>query len=299
MTPASDSLSFANRIHGTTRVLAVIGHPVAHSFSPAMQNAALAARGLDLCYVAFDVNPEAVGDAVRAVCALKMSGMNVTVPHKEAVIPFLDELSEEASRVGAVNTIQNVDGRLIGHNTDVYGILAALRETAGLATLPSTVAILGASGAARGVTYAVCSRPEVATVRLFNRTPEKAESLAREMSAWTAATLEAHPLTPDALREGLADAGLLINATSVGMHPYSDASPVPDGVGLHPGLVTYDIVFNPPVTRLMRQARAAGGRAYCGADMLVHQGARAFEIWTGLTPSIEVMKSVFTPAPEG
>jgi shikimate dehydrogenase len=256
-----------------------------------MQNAAIDALGLNLRYVAFHVRPEEVGAAVASVRALNLLGMNVTLPHKEAVIPFLDEVSEEARRVGAVNTIHHRDGRLVGHNTDVYGILESLKETAGLDPLPGRVAVLGASGAARGVVYGLGSKKEVRLVRIFNRTEEKAERLAREMSAWTSATMQSRPMTPESLKEGLADIDLLINATSVGMHPREDESPVGDGAALHPGMVVYDIVFNPLETRLIRQAREAGAEGVGGIEMLLYQGARSFEIWTGVRPPIEAMKA--------
>jgi shikimate dehydrogenase len=278
-------------VNGSTQILAVIGHPVAHSFSPQMQNAAITALGLNLCYVAFRVRPEEVGAAVAGMRALNLLGLNVTVPHKEAVLPHLDEISEEARRVGAVNTIHHKEGRLIGYNTDVYGILTSLKETAGLDPLPERVAVLGASGAARGVVYGLCARKEVREIRIFNRTAEKAENLAREMQAWTGAKLTGSPLTGAALKEGLADAGLLVNTTSVGMSPRPDESPVGDGGCLHPDLVVYDIVFNPLETLLVKQARAAGAQGFGGIEMLLYQGARAFEIWTGAYPPIEAMKA--------
>jgi shikimate dehydrogenase len=278
-------------INGSTSILAVIGHPVAHSFSPQMQNAAIRALGLNLCYVAFHVRPEDVGAAIQGMRALNLLGLNVTVPHKEAVIPYLDHLSEEAQRVGAVNTIHQVKGELFGYNTDVYGILTSLKETAGLDPLPETVAVLGASGAARGVVYGLGTKPEVRTIRIFNRTLEKAENLANEMSRWTNARLEAYRLNDPALHEGLRDVGLLINTTSVGMHPNVEDSPVGESAALHPGLVVYDIVFNPLETKLIRQAREQGARGVGGIEMLVYQGARAFEIWTGIYPDVEVMKA--------
>jgi shikimate dehydrogenase len=278
-------------INGSTQVLAVIGHPVAHSFSPQMHNAAIRALGMNLCYVAFHVRPDEVGAALNGLRASNLLGLNVTVPHKEAVLPYLDEISEEAQHVGAVNTIHHIGGRLIGYNTDVYGILTSLRETSGLQTLPETVAVLGASGAARGVVYGLCTQSEVREIRIFNRTVEKAENLAQEMSRYTEARLEGLPLDDEALRNGLADAGLLINTTSVGMHPHPEESPVGNGQSLHPGLVVYDIVFNPLDTLLMKQARAAGAKAVGGIEMLVYQGAKSFEIWTGTYPPVEVMKS--------
>lgn len=278
-------------LQSSTRVLGVIGHPVEHSFSPLMQNAAIEALGLNLCYVAFRVKPEEVGQAIHGMKALNLLGLNVTVPHKEAVIPYLDEVSEDARRVGAVNTIHHVDGVLKGYNTDVYGILTSLKETAGLAPLPPTVAVLGASGAARGVVYGLCTRPEVERILIFNRTPDKATALAHEMGRWSHARLEGCPLEESTLRARLNEARLLINATSVGMHPHFEESPVGDGSALHAGMTVYDIVFNPLETKLIRQARAAGAKGVGGIEMLVYQGAKSFEIWTGVYPPVDIMKA--------
>jgi len=264
-----------------------------------MHNAAISALGLDLCYVAFDVAPEGVGSAIQGMRALGILGMNVTVPHKQAVIPFLDELSDEARAVGAVNTIRNCGGKLSGFNTDVYGILTALRDTAGLDPLPARVAVLGASGAARAVVYALASAREVRCVTVFNRTVRKAEDLAREMSAATGTPVAGRPLTIEALREELPECGLLVNATSVGMHPDVEASPLPDPSVLHPDLVVYDAVFNPSETMLMRQAFSVGCRAYNGLDMLLHQGARSFEIWTGISAPVDVMREALYEASAG
>jgi shikimate dehydrogenase len=276
-------------IRSTTGVLCVIGHPIAHSLSPQMHNAAIAALGMDLCYVAFDVPPEKLGCALQGMRGLGILGMNVTVPHKQAVVEHIDEVSEEARLVGAVNTVKNEDGRLVGFNTDVYGILKSL-EDAGLCVLPKRVAVLGASGAARGVVYALASRPEVECVFVFNRTLQKAEEMSAVLAEATGKRICALPLEDAHLREHLGECGLLVNATSVGMHPNVDASPLPDASVLHPGLVVYDAVFNPRTTKLLQQAVERGCKAVSGIGMLVHQGAKSFEIWTGVKPPVDVMK---------
>lgn len=276
-------------ISGATAILGVIGHPVAHSFSPAMHNAAIAALGVDYCYVAFHVLPERVGEALRGMRALGVRGLNVTIPHKLAVMEHLSAISEEARAVGAVNTICcESDGRLAGHNTDVYGILTALRVSAGLERLPANVVVLGAGGAGRAVVYGLGVSQDVERITILNRTVERAERLADDMAGITGKRIEAGP--PSGQRRAFRDAGLIVNVTPLGMHPNVDGSPVDDPSALHPGLTVYDTVFNPLETALMRQARAAGARAFGGLDMLVFQGARSFEIWTGLKPSPEVMK---------
>ena len=276
-------------ISGRTGVLGVIGHPVSHSGSPAMHNAALAAAGLDYVYVAFPVPPEGAAHVGRAMRHLGIRGLNVTVPHKQAVLPGLDEVAPEARAIGAVNTIDHRDGRLVGHNTDAYGVLASLRE-GGLERLPPKVALLGAGGAAQAVLYALLSRPEVEEVLLLNRTVSRAEALAESLDV--GGRVRAAPLAETAC---VREAGLVINATSIGMEPEAGVSPLGGGSVLHDRMVVLDIVYKPLRTLLLRQAAAAGARALDGLGMLVHQGARAFEIWTGARPPVDVMRRAIEP----
>lgn len=276
-------------ISGRTGVLGVIGHPVAHSASPAMHNAALAATGLDYVYVAFPVPPEGAAHVGGAMRHLGVRGLNVTVPHKQAVIPGLDEVAPEARAIGAVNTIDHRDGRLVGHNTDAYGVLASLRE-GGLERLPPKVALLGAGGAAKAVLHALLCRGEVEEVILLNRTLSRAESLAEAMDDGRRVRV-----APLAETGSVREAGLVINATSIGMEPEAGVSPLGDGSVLHDGMVVLDIVYKPLRTRLLEQARAAGARALDGLGMLVHQGARSFEIWTGVQPPVDAMRRAIEP----
>ena len=210
-------------ISGTTRVLGVIGDPVAHTASPAMHNAALRALNLDYAYAAFRVAPAALPQALAGMRALGMVGLNVTVPHKQAVMAHLDEISAEAQSIGAVNTIANRDGRLVGYNTDAFGIVQSLKADGGLDPLPPKVALLGAGGAARAVLYALLARDEVEEVLLLNRTVEKAAALAGDLDS-------AGKVRVGSLAETgpIGVAGLLINATALGMHPREDVSPLAD-----------------------------------------------------------------------
>lgn len=274
-------------ISGRTQILGVIGHPVEHTSSPAMHNAALRALDLDYVYAAFHVDPDHLGEAVAGMRALEIKGLNVTVPHKLAAMEFLDEIAEEARVIGAVNTIANRSGQLSGYNTDAFGAMETLHREGGLEELPSQVALLGAGGAARAILYALLQRPEVEKIALLNRTVERAESLALELDP-EGGRVEVGRLDPRTGAE-IRDADLLINSTSVGMHPHKDTSPLERGTCLRPGMLVLDIVYKPLRTRLMEQAEAAGGRALNGLGMLVHQGARSFEIWTGEKPPVEVM----------
>jgi shikimate dehydrogenase len=275
-------------ISGKTRVLGVIGHPVEHTCSPAMHNAALAALELDWVYVAFHVLPEKLESAIAGMRGLGITGLNVTVPHKQAVMALLDEVSAPARAIGAVNTIICDKGRLTGHNTDAVGLLESLRHDAGMDRLPAVVALLGAGGAARAILYAVLQRPEVEQVLVLNRTVEKAESLAADLDH------RGKAVVARLNREGctlLREAGLVINSTSVGMHPRQNNSPLADPDCLHAGMWVMDIVYNPLRTRLMQQAEAAGAQTLNGLGMLVYQGVRAFELWTGKRPPVETMRA--------
>jgi shikimate dehydrogenase len=273
-------------ISGKTRLVGVIGWPVAHSMSPAMHNAAFAALDLDWCYVALPVEPERVGEAVRGLPALGFAGANVTVPHKQTVMAYLDRVSPAAQAIGAVNTIAIRAGRLLGDNTDWLGFLVSLREE-GVEPASRRCAVLGAGGAARAVVYALASVG--ATVAVYNRTATRAESLVGDLAAsLPGAALRTRPLA--ALGEIGAEAELLVNTTSVGMWPETGASPWPAALPLSPHLTVCDLVYNPPQTLLLAQAQAAGARAIGGLGMLVQQGAAAFEIWTGCRPPAEVMR---------
>ena len=268
----------------------MIGDPIAHSFSPDMHNAAIDALGIDYCYVAFHVLPDRVGEAVNGLRGFGILGLNVTIPHKLAVMEHVDQISEEALAVGAVNTIHNEEGNLTGHNTDVYGVTTAIERVAGLSRFPEACVVLGAGGAARAVTYALGRRDEVKRVTILNRTVERAESLAVDMEKITGKQIVPAALDRASEKKAFDDAGLVVNTTSLGMYPNADPSPLVNEDAIRPDLVLYDTVFNPLETTLMRQFKAKGAPAYGGLDMLVYQGARSFEIWTGTEPPTDVMK---------
>ena len=274
-------------INGKTKLVGLIGWPVEHSLSPAMHNAAFAELDLNWCYVPLPVARGRLEEAVRGLVALGFAGANVTAPHKEAVMAHLDEVAPGARAIGAVNTIVVREGRTIGHNTDWRGFLAALRE-GGFSPEGKRAVVLGAGGAARAVVYALAHAGS--EVAILNRTPQRAEALVQALSfSFPSASLAAFPLTAKALREQVAEADLLVNATPLGMWPEVDRSPWPEGLAFPGHLAVFDLVYNPPQTRLLQQAAAAGARAIGGLGMLVHQGAAAFRLWTGLEPPVEAM----------
>ncbi len=270
-------------ITGVTRILGVIGDPIGHTSSPAMHNAAIAALGLDYAYVAFHVRPDELGQAIEGMRALQIAGLNVTVPHKQGVMAHLDEVSAEAVAIGAVNTVVNCQGRLVGYNTDAFGILESLKRDGGVERLPAQVALLGAGGAARAILYALLQCEEVERVLLLNRTCSKAESLAEDLDRSGRVIVEGMNAS------SVAEVDLLINSTSVGMYPHVEASPLADASVLNADMLVADIVYKPLKTRLMMQAEAVGARAFNGLGMLAWQGARSFELWTGSAPPVDAM----------
>jgi shikimate dehydrogenase len=274
-------------ITGKTRLLGVYGRPIGHSLSPAMQNAALAELGLDYLYLAFDVDPLRLETAVQAIRAIGIAGVNVTIPHKENVIAFLDEVSPESRLIGSVNTISNRDGRLLGESTDGRGFLQAF-DAAGVAVEGKRAVVIGAGGSAVAVVYALVTSG--ASVTVANRTQKRGEELARRINdATSSGSVHAMPLTPESLKEAVESADILVNCTSVGMWPETDATPCPRDF-LHSGLFVYDLIYNPLRTRLIRDAEIAGATAINGLKMLVYQGAVSFKVWTGQEPPIEVME---------
>jgi len=279
-------------LSGHTQVVGVIGWPIAHSVSPAMHDAAFEALGLDWCYVPFPVPPARLGEAIAGARALGVRGLNATIPHKQALLSLVDDLTPAARAIGAVNTIAVRGERLLGHNTDAGGFLRALRE-AGFAPEGCRALVLGAGGAARAVVYALLSVG--GRVTLLNRTLERAAALAHEFAGlFPRDTLTAGVLDAATLGQvGITD-GLIVNATSLGMWPAVDTSPWPEEARLSGSAFVFDLVYNPRTTRLMRQAQAAGARAVDGLGMLVHQGAEAFALWTGVEPPVEVMYAACT-----
>lgn len=267
--------------------LALLGYPLSHSLSPAMHNAALAEVGLsDWRYEAMPVEPGRLAKAVAIIRGEDYAGANVTVPHKEAIIPFLDGLTPVVEAIGAVNTLVKQNGRLIGHNTDAAGLLADLYEhDVHISHRP--VMILGAGGAARAA-VAACAGVG-AQVRVVARRREQAQSLLLQFSN-PQSPIELYDWTSLGFIQASDDCALILNATPLGMMPNADASPWLDGTPFPPGAFVYDLVYNPSETRLIQQARAAGLRAATGLGMLVEQGALAFELWTGKPAPRDVMR---------
>jgi shikimate dehydrogenase len=274
-------------ILGTTRLIALLGDPVAHSLSPAMHNQAFEQYGLDFAYVPLRVPAEGVKTAVEALRVFNFRGANVTLPHKQAVIPYLDEVTESSRVIGAVNTILNQDGRLIGTTTDPEGFLECYREN-GHSFIGQSVAILGNGGSARTIAYSLLMHDRPSQVFLVGRDLRKSRQLASEIS--DRLDLRGGTALPAPEAVDLADYAsvrdriqVVVNTTPVGMHPNVEASPL-EARDLLPGQVIYDIVYAPERTRLLRDAEVRGLKTVGGLGMLVHQGRASFEFWTGIKP---------------
>jgi shikimate dehydrogenase len=274
---------------GKTSLVGLIGWPVAHSLSPPMHNAAFAALGLDWAYVPLPVRPDDVEQALKGLAALNFVGANVTVPHKQAVMRYMDELSEAARITGAVNTIHLQNGKFYGYNTDAIGFLNSLKE-ANCDPKGMRVAVLGAGGAARAVVFAL-ARGGADAVVVLNRTAERGAFLVDDLAAaFPGSSLRFEALTPESVAVLDNTVDLVINSTSVGMHPHIEASPWPADVAMPARIIFCDLVYNPLETVFLARARAAGATTIDGLGMLVHQGAYAFEKWTGQPAPTEVMR---------
>lgn len=267
-------------IDAGTQLCGIALHPAGHTRSPAMHNAAFAALGIDAAYLAFDVLPEDLPSAISGIRALGIRQLAISIPHKRAVIALLDAVDETAQQIGAVNTVTRRGAKLVGSNTDWLGAVRAIESVTGLADTRTVV--LGAGGAARAVVYGLRARG--AKVTVLNRSPDRARQLCADLGAEAAGPLSELKNIPH---------DILVNTTSVGLA--ADESPVdPDWIS--PGAVVMDAVYDPPETRLLRDAAARGARTIPGKWMLIHQAAEQLREWTGLDAPVAVMAAAFDRA---
>lgn len=275
-------------VTGKTGVYGIIGHPVEHSLSPVMQNAALQANGINGIYVPFAVAPEQLAAAIGGLRALQVRGFNVTIPHKTAIMPLLDELAPSAIQAGAVNTVVNQAGCLIGHNTDGDGLVASLKDDLDCSVADSKVVLLGAGGAARGALAALC-RAGARSVTVVNRTVSAADTLVTSFVADFPETLLQACCFDPFLAGLLPQTDLVINATSLGMAGEKiEGMPLallPDHAKV------YDMVYTPPQTQLLQDALSRGLQTANGLGMLVAQGELAYFLWHGKAPVADVMEN--------
>ncbi|XRO74678.1 shikimate dehydrogenase [Methanocaldococcus sp. 28A] len=274
-------------IDAKTKVIGLIGHPVEHSFSPIMHNAAFKDKGLNYVYVAFDVLPENLKYVIDGAKALGIVGFNVTIPYKIEIMKYLDEIDKDAQLIGAVNTIKIEDGKAIGYNTDGIGARMALEEEIGKVKNKNIV-IFGAGGAARAVAFELAKDNNII---IANRTVEKAENLAKEIAKKLNKKF-GEEVKFSGLDVDLEDIDIIINATPIGMYPNVDVEPIVKADKLREDMVVMDLIYNPLETVLLKEAKKVNAKTINGLGMLVYQGAVAFKIWTGVEPNVEVMKKI-------
>lgn len=282
-------------ITGKTKLTALLGSPVAHSISPQMHNEAFRQLGLDYVYLAFDITPDRLQDAVMGLKAAGICGFNLTMPLKVHILPYLDELTSAARLAHAVNTVIVRDGKLIGHTTDGVGYMHSVAD-AGYDIIGKKMTLLGAGGAAT----AICVQAAldgVSSIDMFkrkNKSWETAEEFCQCVAAETGCRIRLLDIeNTSLLTDSIADSAILANATSVGMAPESSRSPIPDPSLLHEGLIVSDIIYNPKETLLMRQAKEQNCPCFNGMYMLLYQGAAAFKCWTGQEMPTEIIKEKF------
>ena len=283
-------------ITGHTRLTALLGSPVAHSISPLMHNEAFQLLDLDYTYLCFEVNEETLPAAVDGLKACGIRGFNLTMPNKNKIVELLDELSPAARLIGAVNTVVNDDGHLTGYNTDGVGYMQAVKD-AGYDITGKTITIMGAGGAAT----AICAQAALdgvekihifarETSRFWDRTQKLAENINSTLPC--KAVLHENKDTA-ALAQAISESALLLNATSVGMAPNTEGTIIEDTSLYHPDLIVSDVIYNPRETRFLKEAKEAGCRTFNGMYMLLYQGAYAFELWTGRSMPVELVKNKY------
>lgn len=277
-------------IDAKTKVCALFGHPVGHSRSPEIHNAAFEALQLPYVYVAHDVLPGQVGQALQGVRAMGYRGLSVTIPHKVEALQGVDEVDSIAQGIGCINTVVNDAGRLTGYNSDGLGALRALRD-AGVEPSGTRTVILGSGGAARAIAITMATEAPPAQITILGVVPDELQRLVDDVHRRGGAAVAGIALTPPALQAALAEADLLLHCSPVGMHPQEDESLVPPS-WLRPELVVFDAVYNPRRTRLLREAARVGCRTVEGLEMFLGQAYVQFELWTGQKAPREVMRQV-------
>jgi len=267
-------------ININTKIVGVIGHPIKHTLSPLMHNHAFKELDLDYVYLPFDISSTGLHDSLKGMVALGIRGFNVTLPHKERIMEYMDELSDSAKIVGAVNTVVSDNGKLIGYNTDVTGIIKTLDEFKA-EIKGATVSVLGAGGAARSAIYTLINHFNVKKINIINRTVEKAESLKDYFSSKMLFTkIKTYELFPPDVTEVLAKSKLIINTSSVGMSPDEDDTPTSIPESFNKKQIVFDIIYNPEYTKFLALAKEQGALTINGLKMFVEQGARSFDLWT-------------------
>lgn len=287
------------RVTGTTKLTGLIGNPVEHTVSPVLHNSLFNALGINGIYVPLKVPAGSLKDAVKGLKAADFTGFNVTIPYKEEILEYVDEVSEEVKLLGTVNTVKIADGKLYGFNTDADGFIRAFREQTGTGFEQKQVCLLGAGGTAKALAVKIAMEG-AAKVSIINRTGTKAIELATAVNKVLEKTGSSEKIafaalagTAEALQM-LSSCGIIVNTTSVGMHPDTVSSPIQQDFALQSRQIVYDVIYNPAQTKLLQAAKAIGCKTVNGAGMLYYQGLKAFEIWMDTTVPEEISVSLST-----
>lgn len=276
-----------------TQLIGLIGHPIKHSYSPYIQNYALEEMGIDCIYLPFDVVSENLKSSVNSVLALGLKGLNVTLPHKEKIIKYLDELSEEASIIGAVNTVVNDHGKLIGYNTDAHGIVETLLPFKDKIT-GTKVTVIGAGGSARAVIYTLLRYFKPEEINIINRTHQRADTLMNYFSLkMRYDSFHTFELFPPDNAETLKNSSLIINATTIGMFPDIEDTITDIEDSFNEDQIVFDLIYNPTKTKFLQMAEEQGAKVIGGMTMLISQAAKSFQLWTGVEmPTADITKKL-------
>lgn len=279
-----------------TFILGILGHPLSHSLSVPMHMSAIFTLGIDYVYLSFDIPPEDLSHAINQFKKEKVKGFNVTIPYKETIMHFLDDIDPYANKIGAVNTVNNENGRLKGYNTDGIGYIRSLKEQTGFDPIDKKVLMIGAGGAGRAISFALL-KSGIKKLFIANRTIQRAESLVAHLNSYFPQAI-LHPLSLENIdRISYTDIDLIVNTTSVGMKKTKQTNK-DDSVELlkfsdkmfNKNIIVSDIVYNPIQTPMLKSAKQAGLKIHEGIGMLIYQGAESFKIWTGINPPIDVMR---------
>ncbi len=280
-------------IDGKTNVCAVIGNPVEHSLSPCMHNAAFCEKDLPFVYVAFQVSD--IEKAIQGMTGFNIRGLSVTIPHKTAVIPYLDEIDDLSKTIGAVNTLSNENGKLVGTNTDSYGALKALETKCAIED--QTILLLGVGGAARAIAFGLVCERHPKQLSLAARRTEKAQELLSDLQPHTTTGMQVTSFEDESFFKAFQESDIIINCTPVGMYPNVDECLIPKD-WFQKEQVIFDTIYNPGKTLLLQRAESCGCEVINGVPMFVHQGAKQFELWTGEPAPLAVMESAVIHALE-
>lgn len=282
-------MDLTENIDHSTKIVGIIGHPIKQSFSPKMHNLSFLGQGLNYIYLPFDVPTSSLKDSLKAMSVLGVRGFNVTIPHKEKIIQFMDHVSEEASTVGAVNTVVNEGNQLFGYNTDINGIVESLtpyKED----IAKSTVTVIGAGGAARSVLYALIRHFKVETINIVNRTEERTEAIKDHfIDKMRFDNIKTFELMAKENLKLFNSSKLIINTTSIGMFPNIEDTPTELAESFNSSQIVFDLIYNPIKTKFIELAESKGATIINGLKMFVVQGARSFELWTGHKMDTDLM----------